>query len=49
MAAIKVLETLSLKRVRGGRILTTLFHITTSWPEQRRGRVRWKRESRGSI
>lgn len=32
MAAIKLLETFSVSRVRGGRVLTTLFHITSSWP-----------------
>jgi hypothetical protein len=37
MAAIKLLETLSLVRVRGSRIPTTLFHITSSWPVQRGG------------
>jgi len=35
MAAIKLLETFSVNRDRGGRVLTTLFHITSSWPVQK--------------
>ena len=36
MAVIKLLETFSVSRIRGGRVLTTLFHITSSWPVQKK-------------
>jgi len=36
MAAINLLETFSVSRVGGGRVLTTLFHITSSWLVQKK-------------
>lgn len=36
MAAIKLLESFSMSAFRRGRVLTTLFHITSSWLVQKK-------------
>jgi len=49
MAAIKLLETFSVSRVRGGSVLTTLFHITSSWPVLKKKGVWGARGNGGEV
>lgn len=49
MAAIKLLETFSVSRIGGGRVLTALFHIISSWPVQKKREYEAKRERTRSI